>query len=277
MYSEFSSITLQIGEPYVNHLGYNGDYIPFAYQTGIPSMDIKFSNMEKNISRIYPARGTGFDTLKYYKIIDPDFRFLETCSQVMVYIIRQLSDSLLLPFDVMEYSNVLSEALDNIKEYSETRVEQLLTSSNSNDEFKDLMKTNDVSLDILKGAIDGFKVASEKWNKTLETVDKTNPILIRMLNDQMMQLEKAFLNPAGLPLQRTTNHVIFSTKNLGGSRRYGKATFPGIVNLLEEFNHLLTEDERNKWTGWEDLRRHVTEIYVCILQASSLLKPHHDI
>ena len=276
MYSEFLSITLQIGEPYVNHLGYNGDYIPFAYQAGISSMDIKFSNMDTNISRIYPARGTGYDTLTYYKKIDPDFRFLETCSQVLVYIIRQLSDSLLLPFDVMEYSNVLKEALDNIKEYSETRVEQLPASSNSKD-FKDYLRENDVSLDILNGAINGFKAASVKWNQTLEKADRTNPILIRMLNDQMMQLEKAFLNPAGLPLQRTTNHVIFSTKHLGGGRRYGKAIFPGIVNLLEEFNHLPTEDERNKWTGWEDLRRHVTEIYVCILQASSLLKPHHDI
>ena len=272
----FNVIILQTNEPYVNHLGYNGDYIPFAYQAGIPSMDIRFTNIDQNISRTYPTHGTGYDSLKYYKTIDPDFRFLETCSQFLVYLIRQLSDSLLLPFDVMEYSNVLREALDGIEKYSETRVEQLPASSNTNAEFKDYLRDNDVSLDLLDRAIDGFKEVSKVWNQTLETVDKTNPILIRMLNDQMMQLEKAFLSPAGLPLQKTTNHVIFSTKNLG-SNDYGKATFPGIVNLLEEFNQLQTEDERKKWTGWEDLRRHVTEIYVCILQASSLLKPHHDI
>ena len=52
--------------------------------------------------------------------------------------------------------------------------------------------------------------------------------------------------------------------------------FPGIINLLEEFDNLPTDEQRQGWTeGWEQLRRHVTEIYVFIKQASSILKPHH--
>ena len=34
-----------------------------------------------------------------------------------------------------------------------------------------------------------------------------------------------------------------------------------------------TAEERNQWEGWEKLRRHITEVYVMIVQATSHLKP----
>ena len=258
----------QHDEPYVNHLGYNGDYIPFAYQAGIPSIDLRFIDAEHNISRIYPTRGTGYDNLQYYDKFDKDAKFLETCSQVLVYLIRQLSDSLILPFDIEAYSEVLNEAFRNIRDFSEQSMEEIEGVADSDRSFQEHLDSNDVSFDLLKDGIDDFKKQAEDWEKSLETLDKSNPIVIRMLNDQMMQLEKVFLAPTG--------HVIFSPKH---NSRYGQAIFPGLVNLLQEFNHLPTQDRRDQWeeTGWEYLKRNVTEIYVCIVQATSLLKPLHNI
>ena len=46
--------------------------------------------------------------------LDPDLKILETCSQVVVHIVRQLADSLILPFDVMEYVQALNQALDHV-------------------------------------------------------------------------------------------------------------------------------------------------------------------
>ena len=108
---------------------------------------------------------------------------------------------------------------------------------------------------------------------------------VRMLNDQVMQLEKIFLTPKpGLPLDFTnsTKHIILSYGVGGGFENYGKATFPGIVNLFNDLVKVNTDGnpkntEPDKWAHWEDLRRHVTEIYVMILQAASHLKPHHVI
>ena len=122
-------------------------------------------------------------------------------------------------------------------------------------------------------------------DKKLTCADLDNPMNVRMLNDQVMQLEKIFLTPKpGLPLDFTnsTKHIILSYGVGGGFENHGKATFPGIVNL---FNDLVkvNQDETpknpnpDKWAHWEDLRRHVTEIYVMILQAASHLKPHHVI
>ena len=57
-----------------------------------------------------------------------------------------------------------------------------------------------------------------------------------------------------------------------------------IVNLLDdlvknspETNLPKTTAELNEWKYWEDLRRHVTEIYVMIVQAASHLEYHHII
>ena len=108
---------------------------------------------------------------------------------------------------------------------------------------------------------------------------------VRMLNDQVMQLEKIFLTAKpGLPLDfaNFTKHTILSYGFGGGFENYGQATFPGIVNLLNDLvkvNPDLTakNPNPNDWEHWELLHRHVTEIYVMILQAASHLKPHHVI
>ena len=44
-----------------------------------------------------------------------------------------------------------------------------------------------------------------------------------------------------------------------------------------ETNLPKTTAELNEWKYWEDLRRHVTEIYVMIVQAASHLEYHHII
>ena len=108
---------------------------------------------------------------------------------------------------------------------------------------------------------------------------------VRMLNDQVMQLEKIFLTPKpGLPLDlpNFSKHIILSYGVGGGFENHGKATFPGIVNLFNDLVKVNPDGtpknpKPDEWAHWEDLRRHVTEIYVMILQAASHLKPHHVI
>ena len=107
-------LIFQPDEPEVSYIGSNGNYNPFVYQAGIPSMDIRFrggppdSGSEHNISMIFPTRHTGYDNFEGYKnLLDKDMKILNTCSQVIVHIVRDLADSKLLPFDIQEYSTAL--------------------------------------------------------------------------------------------------------------------------------------------------------------------------
>ena len=104
-------------------------------EAGIPSMDVKFVNGEYNQSSslelLYPAKGTGYDTIEFFEKklfkpfsrntnrlkIEPEYQMLETCSQLVTVLIRELGDSLLLPFDVKQYYVTLNEAWEHLKEY----------------------------------------------------------------------------------------------------------------------------------------------------------------
>ena len=84
-------------------------------------------------------------------------------------------------------------------------------------------------------------------------------------------------------LKFRTGHVIYNpVYTYKFQLKTTKATFPGIVNLFNDLVKINREGtpknpKPDEWAHWEDLRRHVTEIYVMILQAASHLKPHHVI
>jgi hypothetical protein len=138
-----------------------------------------------------------------------------------------------------------------------------------------LLRLNDITFETLDLGIAKFDKQARDWTKMLDTTDLSNPIALRMANDQMMQVEKIFLTPVGLPMQNMSQHVIL---RFNSASKYGKATFPGITKLMESIMEIImsttsTIEDRNQWPEWEMLRRHVTEIYVMIIQATSLLKP----
>ena len=144
---------------------------------------------------------------------------------------------------------------------------------NSPGSIETFTRPNNVTFGNLRNAIRTFQRQALNWTLSLNTTDLTNPLTVRMLNDQVMELERIFVTQ--LPLQNVSNHAILSYQKLNSY--HGKATFPGIVNLLEEFYNLPLDLDRNDWSGWEKLRIHVTELYVMILQAASYLQPHHII
>lgn len=138
------------------------------------------------------------------------------------------------------------------------------------------MRQNQVAFDTLEIAIKEFDKQAKNWTDSFNFTNFNDPIATRMLNDQMMQIEKIFLSSNGLPFQNETRHIILASNS---SSHYGSPTFPGIINLFERFvlSGMKTNIDRNKWEHWETLRRHVTEIYVKIMQAASHLKYFHVI
>ena len=68
---------------------------------------------------LLPIRHTGYDNLDLYrKFLDKDLTILNTCSQVIVHLVRELADSKLLPFDIQEYDNALGQAYEHVKKLS---------------------------------------------------------------------------------------------------------------------------------------------------------------
>ena len=71
----------------------------------------------------YLVRHTDYDDYRLYtEFLDKDFRILNTCSQVVVHIVRELADSKLLPYDLKEYSKALGQANEHIKKLLKTDI-----------------------------------------------------------------------------------------------------------------------------------------------------------
>ena len=91
------------------------------------------------------------------------------------------------------------------------------------------------------------------------------------MNDQMMQLERVFLMPAGLPGRPQIRNAIFAP---GKFNSYAGAAFPGISDLLHEIDDL---KDGAKSARWKEIRRHVSDLMIMIQEAARFLNPVEQI
>lgn len=99
--------------------------------------------------------------------------------------------------------------------------------------------------------------------------DLEDPLKARILNDQLMKLERVWLLPNGVPGRPFIRHSIFSPAKFNS---YGGASFSGIGDLLHEIEDLEEEETQRRW---EELRRHLSDLMIVFRQAAAWLQPTH--
>lgn len=133
--------------------------IAFQQKIGVPCIDQLMVRDKKNPLFIntelttYPLYHTGFDTFKLVSsFMDSQFKALSTITLVIAELTRQLSDSLILPFNVNEYAKQLQIQLDTFR----------------------ILYTKDFpveDLQPLEMAISNFTKAASGFTKRIETLD----------------------------------------------------------------------------------------------------------
>ena len=76
--------------------------------------------------------------------------------------------------------------------------------------------------------------------RKLKDFDEPSFAELRRLNDQMIQLERAFIYPYGLPGRRLVRHVIFAPSKYN---LYGSSSFPGVSDILFKLKETGDENE----------------------------------
>ncbi|KAL8183935.1 UNVERIFIED_CONTAM: N-acetylated-alpha-linked acidic dipeptidase-like protein [Gekko kuhli] len=233
--------------PSLGSLGAGSDYAPFVHYLGITSMDIAYTyDRSKTSARIYPAYHTAFDTFDYAdKFIDPGFTSHQTVARTAGNILVRLADTLILPLNVTDYGEMLEQM------YQAADQEVIVT---------DLMNHN-ISLAPLQAAIAQFKSAAAGLDQriaSLQEEESPSPLHVRTVNDQLMLLERAFLNPRAFPDKYYYSHVIMA------SRSSAIATFPGLADAYSSAREL---------GNWENVQQHLTIIIQAIENAASILEP----
>uniref|UniRef100_A0A6I8S202 Aminopeptidase NAALADL1 n=1 Tax=Xenopus tropicalis TaxID=8364 RepID=A0A6I8S202_XENTR len=222
--------------PQLGTLGAGSDYAPFLNYLGITCMDISYTyDRNKTSARIYPAYHTAFDWFTSHQMVT------RTAGNILL----RLSDSLILPLGPLDYW----ETLDSYYNTAESN-------------FGNTLSSKDISLAPLKAAIERYKKASEALHKTINELkhDNERPLRVRMINDQIMLLERAFINHYAFPEKRYYSHVLWA------SRSSSVVTFPGLADAYEKASASnLNED-------WDLVHHHLTIAVYAVTNAASTLE-----
>ncbi|XP_075056910.1 aminopeptidase NAALADL1-like [Mixophyes fleayi] len=232
--------------PQIGTLGIGSDYAPFLHYLGITCMDIAYTyDTRVTSARIYPAYHTAFDTFDYAsKYIDPGFTSHQTVGRTAGNVLLRLADSLILPLGVRDYVETL---------------ENYYTQAMS---FQANLNKYNISLEPLKTAINRYKSAAEGLEEKIKNLQNTErrPLEVRMINDQLMLLDRAFINHLAFPDRLYFSHVLWAT------RTSSVATFPG---LADAYQRATESDLREHW----DLVHHQLTIAIqAVENAASTLE-----
>ncbi|GFO49283.1 N-acetylated-alpha-linked acidic dipeptidase 2 [Plakobranchus ocellatus] len=105
----------------------------------------------------------------------------------------------------------------------------------------------------------------EPWmDKNGQSKGVPSPYIIRQIKDLMMLLERAFLDPAGLPLRPLKKHLLFAEN---AHDVYAGSSFPGLIDLLFQID--LDPDPQGRW---ERVRHHFSVILHAIQSAGATLR-----
>ncbi|XP_014405787.1 PREDICTED: putative N-acetylated-alpha-linked acidic dipeptidase isoform X3 [Myotis brandtii] len=199
----------------------------------------------------YPLYHSVYETYELVeKFYDPTFKYHHAVAQVRGGMVFELSNSIVLPFDCRDYAIVLRKYADKIYNISMKHPQE--------------MKTYSVSFDPLFSAVKNFTEIASKFSERLQDLDKNNLMLLRIMNDQLMFLERAFIDPLGLPDRPFYRHVIFAPSS---HNKYAGESFPGIYDALFDI-----ESKVDPSKAWGEVKRQISVAAFTVQAAAGTLR-----
>ncbi|XP_078349184.1 putative N-acetylated-alpha-linked acidic dipeptidase isoform X2 [Oculina patagonica] len=232
--------------PTITKVGSGSDHTTVYFRLGVPSVYFEFTYDKKKWSvSNYPVYHSLHDTFHWMKtFVDRDFEYHRTLTQLWLQIGLTLADQPLLPFNCSQYADRLTYYAKDIK----TKYEEALTQQK-------------ISLDYFMSAVKNFSDAASTFNGWLNSVDQKNPLALRMANDRLMQIERAFINPQGLPGRPYMRHVVFAPS---AHNAYAGSSFPGLVDALYSVQLLNVKD-------WELVKKELSVAAFYIQSATNVM------
>ena len=121
--------------PKMRRLDLQSIYSPFFLYAGIPVVDVRYSGFSNNqtgraplTEDMLPMIGTKYDNLAAILHIDPHLKYHVTVAKILSEILRDLSDSVYLPFNLLDYAATLRDSYEHFvanygKTFEESNVE----------------------------------------------------------------------------------------------------------------------------------------------------------
>ncbi|XP_042314272.1 N-acetylated-alpha-linked acidic dipeptidase 2-like isoform X2 [Sceloporus undulatus] len=238
--------------PRINKLGSGSDFEAYFQRLGIVSGRARYTkNRKVDKFSNYPVYHSTYETFELVeRFYDPKFRKQLAVAQLRAAMVYELADSQVLPLHCPDYAGALRIYADGIYNLAKKHKAQL--------------EMHKVSFAPLFSAVSNFTDEAADFHYRLSQLDKNEPIAVRRMNDQLMLLERAFIDPLGLPGRQFYRHIIFAPSS---HNKYAGESFPGIYDALFDID---SRTDQNK--AWEEVKRQISIAAFTVQAAAGTLK-----
>ncbi|XP_074630287.1 N-acetylated-alpha-linked acidic dipeptidase 2-like isoform X2 [Acropora palmata] len=205
---------------------------PFVYGIGVPCVSLLHSL--HNATSIHNTTD----------LVEPQVALVKALLQMTF----DITDSLLIPFNVDQYANALHTWTEGLVAF-----------------YNGTLRKQNITLESFLKAAKEFQVAAKRFQDYLEAMNKENILLVRMINDRLIQLERAFiieeLSSSHVAIRR---HVVLSPILVYVMSNF---KFAGITNSIHRAQDGMKERE------WDEVRRQISIATHAFRSAVSILQP----
>ncbi|KAH8030205.1 hypothetical protein HPB51_006637 [Rhipicephalus microplus] len=236
--------------PAVRAMDVEGSYAAFFSQAGIPVVQMSYVDdilQKRYITSKYNRKHEQYiGSLETFRVhvsgSKSDFSGTAYVAAVAGELLRTLADSLFLPFNLFDYAQLLKDLCISLH----------------------LHTRHGLDLAPLDAAVQNFSDAAYNFHSRQNELDTSDPMAIRMVNDQLLLLERVFLDPRGLPRNPYKKHLVLSPPELP---TFLDEMFPGI---MDEFTRLVDElgSPTDAGPHLDVLRQHYALLVQVIQQAA---------
>ena len=229
------------------------DYVHFIGLAGVPSLDVRYTYDESLGLGFYPLYHSAYENFHAFKkFIDPEFKYSEVITKVMGNLAVKLASEPVIPYSVDEYVEYVEDCVSTVEEKLKTT--------------KDLLSASEISRLKLDVKLENFSKKGKKFIKDMHKVDVSNELEVRMLNDRMMLLQKAFMYEHTFEGRETVRNALHAPSN------YGQVCLAELNTMLKEYNHPKTQKAKAK----EEILKEVARIHYFVDTAASIFNSFFD-
>ena len=221
--SQFSSSGVLNDALADTRIGSGSDHTVFLNFIGVPVLGLGF----EGDYGVYHSAYDDFYWMNHFG--DPGYKYHTLMTQLWGVTALRLADADLLPFDFATYASNIRQF---VTELAGGKKSVILNGARSNDRTESKDPASSLDLREVQKAIDNFETAGKKLNEGVVHKLSDGPLdpeLAATLNHSMMQVERNWLNPDGIPGRSWFKHILY-----GARYTYAHLELPGLTEAVEK-------------------------------------------
>ncbi len=230
----------------IDSLGSGSDYTPFLQHNGVPSLNIGFGGEDDG--GIYHSIYDDFYWYTHFS--DTDFVYGRALAQTAGTAVLRAADSDLVPFDFTNLADTVHSFIEDLQGLAK-KVQSDAKDRNDQVDNGYFTAINDprepqvtpvravvppvFSFAPLENAATAFTTAAARYQRAAAKANlAAHADEAKAVNEQLMQAERKFISPEGLPKREWYKHLLYAPGFYTG---YAVKTMPGVREAIEQKNY----------------------------------------